>query len=83
MLMARGRARLEWAQTAELWVLLINPIRDIDTHPEPFKTSDINPFAEIDHEQAMREKVKRAPSVIKAGSGKLKRMNFSDGRVGN
>lgn len=42
--MTRGRARLEWDQTAALWVPLAEPLRDRAEHPEPFSARDIHPL---------------------------------------
>lgn len=42
--MARGRVRLEWDQTATLWVPLAEPLRDKSEHPEPFRVHDVHPL---------------------------------------
>lgn len=79
MLMARGRAKLEWNQTCELWAPLINQIRDTREHPEPYKPSDLNPFFKRE-EKAMAETHARAKDVILPGT-RLRHM--TDGRLSN
>ena len=44
--MAEGRARLQWAQTAELLAILYNANRDSKKRPRPFTAAEFNPYAE-------------------------------------
>lgn len=42
--MSTGRTRLEWNQTAEIWALLAEQMRDPDQRDEPFTAADIHPL---------------------------------------
>jgi hypothetical protein len=44
--MAEGRARLEWAQTAEVLAILYNANRDSKKRSRPFTAAEFNPYAE-------------------------------------
>ena len=53
--MARGRAMLEWDQTAALWVPAAEQVRDPQSHPEPFTAADINPYRQHEKQETSDE----------------------------
>ena len=63
-LMAEGRSRLEWSQTAEVLALIANANRDQKKKPSPFRASEFNPWERADRG--------RKPRPVKAGIEALK-----------
>lgn len=71
MVMARGRAKLEWDQTALIWSLIANVNRDTTIRPEPFAVNDIHPFAqELDDAEGDIES--RRAEVKRLSRGKIR-----------
>lgn len=62
--MQRGRAKLEWDQTAILWALHANTNRDPEKKSEPFLPSDIHPYRTAADYQS-NDDCKKARDVIK------------------
>ncbi len=74
--MARGRATLEWDQTALLWALQININRDTKKQPKPFLPSEVHPYrTEADYQPD--QGAKRAISSIKRTCKVKKLQNVS------
>ncbi len=64
--MARGRQQAEWDRTAQLSVLIANPHRDVQKHPEPFEPREFNPFAGQTPPKVKRREVKMSVNCLKA-----------------
>ena len=65
MAMAKGRERAEWGRTAQLSMLLANPNRDTEEHPEPFQAWEFNPFTEAEPPKVKKPEVKLRVSCLK------------------
>jgi hypothetical protein len=63
--MARGRQRAQWDRTAQLSVLIANPHRDVQKHPEPFEPWEFHPFAEGKPPKAKKREVKMSVTCLK------------------
>jgi hypothetical protein len=63
--MARGRQRADWARTSLLAAIMANPYRDSEEHPDPFKASDFDPFADNRAPRGKRPTLKMRVSCLK------------------